>query len=318
MNGTKQHAPVLKVQTNLVGKLTSSEEVGGAHPNFPDPDDVPLDTELARAERDDSPEIGGAAVNDPFILPVVGLRRAHPNPDQELNRALAEHQAHLHDWTFRGFNLAPRLTQALRWYGWLRIEGLLPSHWRGLRLELPEYIRITFEPRPAPEQGSYTFRRASRDGTRWNININPTSIIEYRRSAAETAATLCHNVLHLYEDQFLQQAGKNPQGSYHSAEFRRNASLIGIPCTRDGAEYGIVAGSRFDHWLERHGIARVFDYAEQPDVEATRPKLPKRISWRCECEDAVAVMVPRASRFHAVCQDCLHFFRPVSPGRVGR
>lgn len=241
------------------------------------------------------------------------LLGAHPkklDPDQELNRTFAEHQRQLDDWNVLGFNLAPRLTQALQWYRWLRNDELLPSHWKGIRLELPEYIRITFELRPAPEQGSYAFRRAPRDGTRWNININPTSIVEYRRSAAQTAATFCHNLLHLCEDQYLQQIGKRPCGSYHSMEFRRNARLIGIPCTRDGAEEGIVVGSRFERWLDQHSVARVFDYAEELDPEATRRKLPKRISWRCLCEDGVAVQVPRGSVIHARCELCSHLFKP--------
>ncbi len=263
--------------------------------------------------------------------PALGV---HPenllDPDQQINRALAQHQASLSDWTLLGtFNLVPRLAQCLDWYRLFRADGLLPSVWKEVPLKLPEHIRLTFDPRPANQLGTYKFGRAVGDGTRWNINLNPVSILMYRRSSAQTAAVFCHELHHLCEDQYLQQVGKYPTGSYHTAEFRRRVAELGIPCTRDGRELPMDAGSPFDRWLERHGIPRVFDYLpeerrpeaepdpqQQPD--AVSPNLPKRIVWRCGCENAVSVMVPRASQIHFVCLDCSQVVRPVDPDGLRR
>lgn len=245
---------------------------------------------------------------------------AHPNPpdpDQRLNRAIAEHQRSLDDWKILGnFDLARELTEVMKWYRWLRADALIPEVWKKVPLDLPEHIRVTFEIRPARELGFYKYGRAISDGTRWNINLNPRSIIVFGRSPAQTASVLCHEALHLCEDDYSQKIGKKTRSAgYHSTEFRRQAELIGIPCNAYGVEGGIRPGSPFDRWLEKHGIPQIFQYAPEPMPPAP---LAKRIAWRCGCEEAVSVMVPRASQLNAVCRNCSQFFRPVNPDKVQR
>jgi hypothetical protein len=273
---------------------------------------------------------GGAHPNPPNWDGEAESRDAHPTSpdrDQELNRVQAEHQAGLSDWTFYGaFNLAQRFTQILQLCHWLRADGILPEEWKDVRLALPAHIRINFDSRPANEAGSYTVRRSVRDGTRFNINVNPNWIITHRRSLAQIAAAVCHSLLHLCQDLYEQQMGRRPRGDYHSKEFRRNAEQIGIPCDPHHSRHDIVAGSRFEQWLDQHRISKVFDPIPEnrntddevpaPSPEAIPRKKPKRSAWRCGCP--LTAMVPSGKVMRAVCQDCSEFFRPAhrknSPG----
>jgi hypothetical protein len=232
--------------------------------------------------------------------------------DLWINRVIPEYPTSSGDLKVLGdFDLARELVEGLKWYHRLRIDGLIPEEWKGVRLDLPGHVRLTFEIRDPRELGFYKYARSSRDGTRWSINLNPRSVMVFGRSPAQTASVFCHELLHLCENDYWQKIGKGARSpGYHSTEFRRRAGLIGIPCTDYGAERGIKSGSPFDNWLGRHGVPRFFQYTVERIQPAT---LAKRLAWRCGCENSVSVMVPRASRVKLVCQDCSQLLWPVNP-----
>jgi hypothetical protein len=272
-----------------------------------------------------------AALSEPSVITIRQLaipddlasRGVHPqnptDPDEKINEALVEYQLRLRDWKLGpAINLSRLLEQALGWYQQMNADGLIPTKWAGVGLKLPDHIRITFDARAANIIASYTPGRALRDGTRWNINLNPVAIIHHRRSPLLLASDLLHELLHLLEHEYRQVSGKSPvKGSYHSVEFREACQDLGIPCTQNGAELEMTPGGRFQQWAMGRELSTEFEFAlpsESGDDDQQRPaKRPKRIAWRCRCENAPAVMVARASKIDWTCNVCKCPVLPVEP-----
>ena len=288
--------------------------------------------EFGCTPTDQAPAAEREAVEDPLPTSEApgSFPGAHPKPlpgpDEHINEALVEYQLQLRDWKLGGaLDLSHQLKRALGWYQQFRDDGLLPTKWKGTEFQLPEHIRVTFEPRPVNELGSYTYGRAVRDGTLWNINLNLVAHLEHRRSPAQMAVVLLHELLHLCEGEYLRILGTRlTRSSYHSVEFRRHAQRLGIPCTQNGRELPTTPGSPFAQWVARRGVPTRFEHAEPsgsedqdpkkkpPVTGQPRAKRPKRVAWRCDCPDAVKVMVPRASTIRFVCEVCSSPVRPVT------
>lgn len=234
------------------------------------------------------------------------------NPDEAINESLAVFQGGLSDWTVAGLNLSAEGQRALEWYEGFVNEGLIPRQWKGVEIELPKNVRITFEPCAVNVLGHYHRGRAVRDGTRFNINLNPVVLLDPKRSPMQLAQTLLHEALHLCEDLYRQKVGKKPPtAGYHSVEFRRHAQDLSIPCDAGGHDEGIVAGGRFAQWAADHKVSDAPERRAEPDA-APPParKPPKRRAWHCQCPDAVSVMVPRASVIDVLCRRC---DKPLTP-----
>lgn len=237
---------------------------------------------------------------------------APQNAEQELLQRLAEFKAGLSDWGIGEFDLSLEHRRAVQWIRWFREDELIPYQWKGLSIEFPEHIYLTFDPGPANQLGFYEFGRSLAHGLRHRINLNPVAMQLLRRSTAQTASVLLHECLHLCQELYMDRIGRRiRRGSYHSVEFRRRAELLGTPCTLDGRELGVVPDGPFDKWLDRHRIPRVHEYTED-EASAAKPGLPKRLSWRCRCPRGVSVHVPRGHSLNAVCLDCEARFEPAT------
>lgn len=281
------------------------------HPRGPRASEAPI-------PRKPELTVVGASSSDRVVADPLAAREsealvsgAHPkiDSDQEILRVLAEHQGSLTDWGVDGLDLAREHRQAMQWVEWLLKDGMVPTEWHETRIELPRTIHITFEPRNRRQLGTYTLGRTIGQGLKYTVNLNPRAIVGH--PPAVMASVLLHEFLHLCQDLYCQRVGKRlAPSSYHGVEFRRRADLLGISCTQAGRRLPNTPNGPFDKWLRRRGISseRVYEIETQPGSS----RLPKRIAWRCRCEDSVAVHVPRGSTIEATCVRCDGPFQPTS------
>jgi len=218
---------------------------------------------------------------------------AFPNPDVEVNRVIAEHQDAQTAWAYGGVDLA-REVRAIR--SWARdlVDQFFASHCA------PGFL-FRFEREGSRVLGHYVPGRND-VGLQWEISINPRHLTT--RSERQTAAVLLHELLHWFEES-VRPPRRSAHG-YHSAWFRKFAQEWGIPCTRYGAELGIVAPSPFSAWADEHGLRDDVSSAISPGALPPDEPHSKRVPWVCACPpgERVTAQVPRASELRAHCDRC--------------
>lgn len=79
------------------------------------------------------------------------------------------------------------------------------------------------------------------------IAMNPTYFSI--RTIAETLSTLCHEAVHLYQDNF----GKPGRGRYHNKEWADKMETIGLMPSSTGKEGGKRTGDRMSHYIIEGG-----------------------------------------------------------------
>ena len=110
-------------------------------------------------------------------------------------------------------------------------------------------------------------------------------------------------------------AGEAPRSAnnYHSAWFRMKAEEFGIPCSRYGADLGIISPSPFMEWALENGIVGdPFQCDPMVSIDrAISQKKSKRVVWRCNCPEGkrVSVLVPYGSDLEARCLKCQGIFK---------
>jgi hypothetical protein len=229
-----------------------------------------------------------------------------PDVDRDINVAVGSHQDAQTDWKYGPVDLSAQVRKLRVWS--LELWGrFLPREFGGKVVRCPK-IFFRFECECPRVLGHYVPGRND-TGLRWEISINPVHL--GTRSERAVAAVLLHELLHLFEDA-VGIAPRSPNG-YHSSWFRRSARNLGIPCTRYGAELGIVTPSRFTAWADERGLqdGAVLDIPE-PEAAAPDPivALGKRVAWVCSCPVGVrvTVQVPRGSALLARCERCGELF----------
>lgn len=248
--------------------------------------------------------------SDPLL---AGAHHKNLSPDEKINGIIVEHLLGLTGWDISSqINLSQVLRLLLTCYQCFLHEGILPTDWNGVPIALPQHIRVTFEPRPVNELGSYIPGRALGDGALYRFNFNPRALVHRGLNPAQLAAMMLYLACRLCEALYRQKIGKKPKdGSYHSVEFRRRLKLLGINCSSTAVDLDrIEAGSPIAEFCERHGIPGTFEKNEGDEAPKTRPK---RVGWRCACENAPIVMVARASKIDFTCNVCKEPVLPVEP-----
>jgi hypothetical protein len=226
-----------------------------------------------------------------------------PDTDDATNRAVADHQDGLTDWSHGPFDLS-RLVRLLRSWSRDLLEHFFPPMFGSKRVRPPEFL-FRFEREAARVLGHYVPGRND-VGLRWEISTNPRHLAT--RSERQIAAVLLHELLHWFEEAVATPP--HTVNGYHSAWFRRFATDFGIPCTRYGAERGIVTPSRFSAWADASGL--LGDPLTLPIDDAPDPApVGKRVPWVCSCSigELVTVQVPRGSELLARCERCGDVFK---------
>lgn len=216
-----------------------------------------------------------------------------PDDDDATNRAVADHQDTRTDWTYGSLDLATEVGKLRSW-----AHDLLDQFFSAQRA--PEFL-FRFEREGWRVLGHYRPGRND-TGLRWEISVNPQHLTD--RSEQQTAAVLLHELLHWYEESVRQPRAK--RNGYHSAWFRSFADDFGIPCTRYGAELGIVSPSRFTAWADERGLQADITSHVAASAISRDEALPKRVPWVCECPSGtlITVQVPRGSDLRAHCDGC--------------
>jgi len=240
----------------------------------------------------------------------------HPNKDSETNGVVAGFQAELADWQWDGgrINLSEMARTVNEWAQELW-PTFLPATWQKELVEMPNVL-FTFDPEHPNILGHY---RPGRNGAglRWEINLNPVHLTI--RSAAQSAPTILHELVHLFEDLTESSPGSALRNNYHSAWFRKTVEQAGIPCTRYGRDLGIIEDSPFAEWVKEKGLSfeseeSILDLLvrkikegeiESEAVEAGgKKRLPKRLAWVCHCPKAPTIYVARGYELQARCEAC--------------
>lgn len=209
---------------------------------------------------------------------------------EEIALAIREHQTRVEDWRYA------RLAGML--HRWVEVFD------SEFKLQLPSYPIIRF----APLRNAYASYQAARGelGTKDNITFNSREIW---RDATETLATLCHELLHLWQEYH----GRPARSNYHNAEFRKKALDCGLVVDTGGCHSGYT--EKFAAVLARYGI-QLEPWGEVEPVRnearlygAGRYQL-KMKKWWCGCTN-----VRCATRLYATCNRCGGTFFLVEPPR---
>ena len=200
----------------------------------------------------------------------------YPLNESEINQTIKKYQGELKDWTFGGESLS----EMVRKFHDCSIElwsQFIPSHWNMELVSRPElYFRFQRERRRV--LGHY-HRGRNDAGLKYEISINPWWLVV--RTESQTAAVVLHELMHAFEDIVgISSKGRN---NYHKKWFRDHAARIGIPCSKYGAEAGIVQGSPFAEWVILQGLNE-----SKPlvgiDAETAKDSCKvKRTYWVCGC-----------------------------------
>lgn len=176
-------------------------------------------------------------------------------------------------------------------------------------LDLPVYPVIQF----GPMRNAYATYQASRTGlgTKDNITFN---VREMHHHVAQILSTLCHELIHLWQ----QYHGQAAWGNYHNGEFRAKALECGLIVSRSGCHSGHDA--RFTSVLAKYGVSLSASGTEL-DEEFVAPRLYgavkralKMQKWSCGCTN-----VRCATALHATCDRCDAQFERAEPrGTDGR
>jgi len=227
-----------------------------------------------------------------------------PDGDDVANRVIAVYQDALTDWRYGPFDLAAWVRSLRSWLLSL-FACFFPLAFGGKRVGRPEFL-FRFEREGARVLGHYVLGRNDA-GLRREISINPRHL--RTRSERQVAAVLLHELLHWFEETIRGAQCCASRNGYHSAWFRRFAADFGIPCTKYGAELGIVTPSRFSTWAEEQGLRD--DIPQLTAAPSPEPTVSKRVPWICACPAGalVTVQVPRGSELRARCECCGELFR---------
>lgn len=227
-----------------------------------------------------------------------------PHVDDVPNRAVAEYQRTLTDWRAGEHDLADLVLKLRPWASSLLDRFVIEP------VPRPEFL-FRFRREEPIVLGHYVPHRND-IGLRWEISFNPLHV--GRRSERQIAAVLMHELLHWLEGT-IKPTQLNPNG-YHSAWFRKRAQAIGIPCTKYGAELGILVPSPFTTWADERGLTGTPGaFRLPPTTSGTTPspsrRRSKRDAWTCACptDARITVQVPRGSELLARCERCYELFK---------
>ena len=200
---------------------------------------------------------------------------------ETINLALREHQANLHDWCFRS-----EVEDLHLWVERMNLE---------FRLEIDGVPALQIE-RLGRYFGHYR-RGRNGFGLRDEIAIDD----EHVRSDPYwcVLGTLCHELLHCWQDRCGQRRPSKGSRNYHNREFREKAAYLGLVVDQRGNTEYSAGDTPFLNLLRKHGIeSRDSSEPICRSISATASKLKL---YECPC--GVKVRVGR-SRFHAKCLDC--------------
>jgi hypothetical protein len=235
-----------------------------------------------------------------------------PATDEATNRLVAHYQDGLADWTFGALDLSQLVRKVRSWSADL-LDRFIPSEVGGRPVPCPEFL-FRFEREGTRVLGHYVPGRND-TGLRCEISVNPVHLSA--RSERQIAAVILHEQLHWLEETVRVTPRSAAANGYHSAWFRHFAESLGIPCTRYGAELGIVTPSRFSTWADERGLSDEACAPQTEDGSNHDPFAPverpvgKRVPWVCSCPtgDLVTVQVPRGSELQARCERCGDLFK---------
>jgi hypothetical protein len=208
--------------------------------------------------------------------------------DEETNIKVKEHEIQTKEWRFS--KLANEL------YEWF--DRFNESFFEK-QLKTPV---ISFEQSGVRNLGHFVLNRNA-IGVKWNININSRYICY---PLMDTLATLLHEMIHQWQQEFGNRKAKTRRNNYHDKEFRLIAHTIGIPSNERGA--GIGYYDPFLSLLNQFGVDIESKLTADPDGNIVpiwvkgNSKLKK---WSCSCTN-VRVAV---DDFRAVCLKCHTLFK---------
>lgn len=158
---------------------------------------------------------------------------------------------------------------------------------------------ISFERTRVNTLGHFVMDRNS-FGLKWNININR---LYADCPLGDTLATLLHEMIHQWQQEFGKKKGKCQRSQYHNIEFRTKARLLGIPCDKSGMSLSYQ--DPFVSFLSSHDLDLnlLFSSVEEPyEPPPGKSKLKK---WSCGCTN---VRVAKRD-FLAMCLKCGNDFK---------
>lgn len=221
--------------------------------------------------------------------------------DEATNKAIKEIEISTKEWMFS--NLSEQL------YTWFDIFN---EQFFENKLKIPV---VSFQRKRVNNLGHFVVGRNSL-GLKWNININA-----YYKDLAliDTLATLLHEMIHQWQQEFGKKKGSNNNNNYHNVEFRKKARLMGIPNNQSGIildykspfltlikSYGISLKSQL---LSDHK-----DGKEKADAfKLTRKRgMSKLKKWSCGCTNVRVAIAD----FRAKCLKCNNEYHLVE-GQIG-
>ena len=204
--------------------------------------------------------------------------------EQAINIAVKENEIKTKEWRFS------YLSEEL--YTWF---DLFNERFFDNALKTPV---ISFERTRVNTLGHFVIDRNS-FGLKWNININS---LYAHCTLGDTLATLLHEMIHQWQQEFGKKKGKSPRNNYHNKEFRIKAKLLGIPSDESGMT--LYYQNPFFSFLRDHGVRispRFFkDKEDMEDMKQMRRSKSKLKKWSCGCTNArVAIR-----NFRARCLKC--------------
>lgn len=136
-----------------------------------------------------------------------------------------------------------------------------------------------------------------RVGDRWGIDLNACHL---DRPKAEVLHTLLHELVHVWEA--ARVGPRTRTRAYHSAQFRRKASALGIPADR-GAAVVIAPEGRYALLLARAGVDRAcrFPLPSAWRADASRSARSSLAPWTCRCS---RIWAARNAEVRARCATC--------------
>jgi hypothetical protein len=203
--------------------------------------------------------------------------------------AIREHQGAVEDW--------PYAALARQLHCWVEIFD------SQFKLQLPSYPVLKF----APLRNAYANYQAARGelGTKDNITFNTH---ELARDVPLLLATLCHELLHLWQTYH----GTPGKGNYHNVEFRSKARACGLVVDDRGCHSGYT--QTFAAVLAKYGVETgplVDEFAvSQLRLYRAAHRDLKMKRWWCGCTN-----VRCATDLDASCNRCGGTFRLTPPGR---
>ena len=125
------------------------------------------------------------------------------------------------------------------------------------------------------------------------ISINPSYLSE--RTAQQTASTLVHEMVHLWQ----QEHGKPGRRNYHNREWAEKMEAVGLVPSSTGMPGGKRTGSRMTHYIPESGPF--------VDAWASRPEASEQL-FPYTCAESAATtarkVASRKSKTKYTCPEC--------------